>query len=177
MNNNAGNQKPKWREIGGYPKFKISEHGLVSHQLNGIKKLRINTNGYPAVKLYSTVTKIMKWYPIHILVAAAFIGPRPSNAEIGHIDGNKENNHYSNLKYCTTKENAQDKIAHKTGPIGERSPTAKLNENKVKEIKKRVIIGSRHISNTTDLAKEFGVNHSTILKIAKGQSWKHVKID
>lgn len=42
---------------------------------------------------------------VHTLVAAAFIGPKPEGKEVDHIDKNKENNYYKNLRYVTRKEN------------------------------------------------------------------------
>lgn len=41
---------------------------------------------------------------IHQLVAQVFIGPRPVGKEINHIDGDKYNNHYTNLEYVTRGE-------------------------------------------------------------------------
>lgn len=41
----------------------------------------------------------------HILVAEAFIGKRPDNFVIDHIDHNISNNHYSNLRYCSVSDN------------------------------------------------------------------------
>lgn len=47
----------------------------------------------------------------HRLVAAAFIGPCPPGHEVLHIDGTR-NNHVSNLRYGTRKENMVDKVKH-----------------------------------------------------------------
>lgn len=55
---------------------------------------------------------------------------------------------------------------------GSNNPIAKLNEQKVREIKVRALNGERQV----DLAREFGVKKSVICSILKGRSWKHVLI-
>jgi hypothetical protein len=53
---------------------------------------------------------------------------------------------------------------------GSKNPIAKLDESKVKIIKKCLSEGVRQAS----LAREYGVSKSVINKIAKGDAWSHV---
>lgn len=44
--------------------------------------------------------------PIHVLIAHAWLGPKPTPAHmVDHIDRDKYNNHYSNLRWATAREN------------------------------------------------------------------------
>lgn len=65
----------------------------------------IDVNGYWKVGLWLT-DKTLKCY-IHRLVAEAVYGPCPEGYEVNHKDGNKLNNHPSNLEYITHAENIQ----------------------------------------------------------------------
>ena len=63
-------------------------------------------DGYRRTKLQS------KTRTIHSIVAEVAIGPRPQGMVINHKDGNKLNNHPSNLEYCTIAENIAHSIKH-----------------------------------------------------------------
>lgn len=60
--------------------------------------------GYLKVRV-SLSTGEKRTMSIHKLVARTFIGERPKGYDIDHKDGNKLNNHVSNLHYVTRKEN------------------------------------------------------------------------
>lgn len=52
---------------------------------------------------------------VHRIVALTFIGVPPfAKSEVCHNDGNRRNNHYSNLRWGTRKENVADSIRHGT---------------------------------------------------------------
>jgi len=42
---------------------------------------------------------------VHQMVAECYLGPCPVGFVVDHIDGNKSNNHISNLQYLTKEEN------------------------------------------------------------------------
>jgi hypothetical protein len=53
-----------------------------------------------------------KLYSIHRLVALAFIPNIENKPQINHKDGNKLNNHFTNLEWVTNKENHRHKMEH-----------------------------------------------------------------
>lgn len=100
-----------YRDIKGYEGlYKISEYGdVLSIRTNAIMSPWISNKGYKCIDLVKDGTK--KHYLIHRLVAEAFI-PNPNNYPIVlHLDNNKLNIHYSNLKYGTYSENNAQCIA------------------------------------------------------------------
>ena len=108
---------------------------------------------------------------LHILLTDAHIGPRPGGMETRHLDGNPMNNHISNLRYGTRKENAQDRIRHGTQARGEQQFLSKLTEDNVREIRKKYV--PRNYTRKM-LAKEYGVSVNSISMVIDGQRWTHV---
>lgn len=94
-----------WKPIYGYENYQVSNTGLVKNN-SSWKVLNKNTIGkYHGVTLCKS-SQHRKMQLIHRLVAKAFI-PNPDNKpQINHIDGNKLNNHVSNLEWCTASENS-----------------------------------------------------------------------
>lgn len=99
------------KPVPGFEKlYEVSSHGRVSNYRKVMKFYKINS-GYLCVKL--TNGEAIKAFLVHRLVAAAFL-PNPENKpEVNHIDGDKTNNHVSNLEWVTSAENKQH--AHRTG--------------------------------------------------------------
>lgn len=89
-------------------------HGKII-KIDGIRKLknRLKKNGYYSVVLY--INDKPKEFLVHRLVALNFIENKYNKNQINHIDGNKLNNNYKNLEWCTQTENA--KHAYNTGLV------------------------------------------------------------
>jgi hypothetical protein len=51
---------------------------------------------------------------VHLLVAEAFIGPKPEGQQTRHRDGNPDNNQATNLHYGTRGDNQRDSVEHGT---------------------------------------------------------------
>jgi len=70
----------------------------------------LNSDGYLSVRLI--IAGKRRRMSVHKLVALEFIGHRPVNTQIRHLDGNKLNNHKDNIAYGTALENAMDREKH-----------------------------------------------------------------
>jgi DNA-directed RNA polymerase specialized sigma24 family protein len=77
----------------------------------------------------------------------------------------------AHLATGTSLENEADKIAAGRNAFGARQGLAKLNDDKVREIRSRYAAGGVSYQ---DLADEFGVALSQIASVVKRRTWKHV---
>lgn len=120
---------------------------------------------------------------VHRLVAEAFISNPNNLPQVNHIDGNKDNNHVSNLEWCDNGYN--QKHAFNTGlkditKLSEHSSLRKLTIEQVKIIKeeyKKVDTSIR--GNKMKFAREMQCKFnlkstSTILWIINGGTNKHL---
>lgn len=111
-----------------------------------------------------------KTYPVHRLVAAAFIGPCPSDKEINHIDYNHKNNAVENLEYVTRRENMAHSYQHGhalTAVRGSASPNTKLTEADVIAIRQSPL-------KRADVATLYGIAAVTVKHIRTRRSWRHI---
>lgn len=76
----------------------------------GILRGDLHTAGYPCVRLSRHGLK--KHLTVHALVAAAFLGPRPTDMECRHLNGDPTDNRVANLAWGTSSENGHDVTAH-----------------------------------------------------------------
>lgn len=101
--------------------YAISNTGKVLNvRTNVFLKARLSKNGYEYVQL-SNGRKNRKNFRIHRLVAMTFIDNPNNFPYVNHKDGNKRNNHVSNLEWCTPKQNDTHarllKLKHENKPV------------------------------------------------------------
>ena len=99
-----------WKDIDGYEGlYQVSNLGRVkSLNYNHTGKERIrssskSSSGYCQIVLSKDGKK--KIHLIHRLVAMAFVDGYEEGLVVNHIDEDKNNNVYTNLEWCTQKEN------------------------------------------------------------------------
>lgn len=94
-----------WEDVIGYEGvYQVSSFGRVKSFWFGREKTLkagVDGVGYYTVALY--FNKKPKTKTVHRLVASTFLGI--SDLQVNHKDGNKLNNHISNLEYVTNREN------------------------------------------------------------------------
>ncbi len=170
----------EWRLVPRLPHYEVSECGRVRRLTSrggwpiGFElQPNVNENGYLRFGLKDTDGWHINLFA-NRLVCETWHGPPPfPGAHAAHYDGNHRNNHYTNLRWATARENASDRHRHGTVLFGERHPQAKLTEKQVLEIKARYT-GKR--GQFTALAREYGVGRSTITRVVKGTGWTSERV-
>jgi DNA-binding transcriptional regulator YiaG len=161
-----------WKVIPAFGgRYEASERGEIRHSLNkNVRKARINKYGYLQLNFSKNDgTGKSDTILIHRLIAMTFI-PNPNNLpEVNHIDGNKQNNHVSNLEWCSYSENG--KHSHKIGlqqaQKGETHVGAKLTNDQAKRIRQLYKEGISQ----QKLADFFNVSQITISRIVRGERY------
>jgi hypothetical protein len=128
-----------WKTIENYPKYQISDCGLLMNSRGNILKPGKNCDGYLHVDLYKNGKR--KTCKIHRLVAQAFI-PNPENKpQVDHIDRDPSNNHVDNLRWATSSENNQNKGVRCTNKLGIKNISYDKSQNRY--VYKKIIQGKR----------------------------------
>jgi len=107
---------------------------------------------------------------LHRVVARAFVEGYKEELVVNHLDGNKANNRADNLEWCTQKENEAHAVLHGLKATGTRHGRAKLDPEKVRDIRERIKKKEMFAS----IAKSYDVNINVITQIRHGLAWRNV---
>lgn len=146
--------------------YSVDEYGNVySHKYGKLRKLKpyINKRGYIMFRLRVDGKTVQ--YSGHHLSYYVNVSEFDTSdgLQIDHIDGNKQNNHFSNLRRVTAKENMRNPNTIKYG----RSCTNKLNLD-AKELECLVEQGY----SKAYIAKKFNCSRASIRNYLNGHSVK-----
>lgn len=145
-------------------------HELAQSSL--FDKRRSSESMYRRVKAYFINANTPT--PVHRLIAMAWV-PNPLGLPmVNHIDGDKANNHASNLEWVDGSGNQRHAVEHGLHVFhrGENHHMVKLTEAQAREIKARV--ANPYRGQLDELALEYGVSKHCIFDIKRGKSWRAV---
>ena len=154
--------------------YEVSTTGVVTRNGKIIKtSLRA---GYPFY--IESIDSKKRSVHVHRKVAETYI-PNPLNKPcVNHIDGNKENNHVSNLEWCTHSENMlhASKMGlldyQRTRKTKNNVSARKITMTQANEIRSKYVSGSR-THGAHALGREYGLSPNAILDILKGKTYTH----
>ena len=171
------------KQIKEYPNYSVTEDGrVISTQRvagrNGkgistiCKELSIlhNQSGYCMVNL--TKEKKSKTRYVHRLVAQAYLENKNNLPQVNHKDGNKDNNHYTNLEWCTSLHNNLHALENglREGQKGETNSQAKITELEAIEIIKLILEGLSNI----EIADMFDLHDRYVSLIRGKKRWTYL---
>ncbi len=155
--------KKEYKDTGYF----VGECGTVYGKYQNNKPLKSSTDRYGYSKYGLCVEGKMQTRAGHRLVAETHI-PNPNNLpQVNHIDGDKLNNHVSNLEWCTCRHNINH--AKETGLLlaGEDNPKSIYTNDEIHEVCRLIVDGHRN----GDIQKITGVLRTTISQIRIGNVW------
>ncbi len=153
---NYGRSKSVDKETGkiNYPK------GVILKQCN-LRLLRIKLSNGTSPGIY-----------IHKFVAENFVDKTSADQNcIMHLDGDKMNNNWRNLKWCTKSELFD--FQRKLGWYDKKT-NCKLTETQVISLKKKLKRGK---TKKKILARQLGISLTQLKRIESGENWGEIKID
>lgn len=170
-----------WAPIAGFSAYRVSSFGRVasffkSCRVPGYRKFVQTVMESPQRFLKVTHNRKRKYlyfdlagddcvrssHQVGNWMLRAFVGTPGLNMECCHRDGNPYNNVLENLRWGSRSVNIFDRVIHGT------HNTVKLNPEQAGSIRERANAGE----SCSSLAREFGMNRTTIYDIKNGTIWR-----
>lgn len=144
-----------WRQAPGFEDYEVSDHGDVRRVGGRPLNPSLSSMGYRRVVLKG------RQQFVHRLVASAFLGAPPDAwSEVGHVNGDREDNRASNLRWQSRQEGASRR----------RHGRAKLTPVQVKIIRD----AGRTAMSKGEIARMNKVSVATITAILERRTWANI---
>lgn len=156
------------KDVIGYEGLYVASDIGIIYSLQGqygikVKELKFNINSYGYPRFSLTKEGKVKNITAHKIITSCFLGRRPPNQQVRHLDGNKLNFRLDNLCYGTAKQNAEDRDKHGKTAIGVKIASHKLTQEQVKSIRNEY----KNRGDMVILAKKYDVSCANIYAIIK----------
>lgn len=164
---------PERRKHPTYPGYEFDDQGNVySFKYNRrygrqLKLQPDSDKGYLMTGVVNAQGKPMT-LRVNRIICTLFNGlPLTPSHQAMHLNSIKTDNRAINLSWGTQKENEDMKDGNGNRPVGEKVGSAKLNADKVREIRASNKSGR-------ELARQYKVSQPAICQIISRKTWKHV---
>lgn len=136
---------------------------------NGVKRNESMSNGYKYISVYDKKKKKNVNYRSNRIIAHCLIGEIPPKMVVNHIDGDKLNNHVSNLEIITSRENNlhafKASLKKNKSIAGIKQPKKDCHYWKTIEL----YLSDRSIQS---ISRELGTGHATVSRMVYGIRYK-----
>ncbi len=166
-------------------KYAVSNTGKIASyedNINQKRVLKLNASGkYPRF-LVKDNGHDKSLFPHHAVAKLFLKQPSAKHIFVIHLDYNKLNNHVSNLKWATPKEQSAHKvknpayIKHFKTKLYTGNTARKLDEKKVIQLKKEIWNPERKLS-MSQIAAKYGIAEMNLYRIKAGKLWFHVRVE
>ena len=144
----------QWTDVPGCPDLCVNRSGDMRGPSGKTLKQQVSRDGYHHVMFRRKKVRV------HRAVLLAFVGLPHEGYECRHLDGDKSNNELTNLAWGTREQQREDDRRNGVLRIHSRRLTTKQAE--------RIRTDSRP---ARQVAAEFGVSHTTVVKIRRGERY------
>lgn len=171
-----------WKEIPRYVgRYAVSSYGQVkrlarnqAYGSNGrqLKERLMRTrsaHGYIKIGLYNDLGERTLEH-VAALMLEAFIGPRPNNGVVRHLNDVRNDNRLDNLTWGSIRDNAEDAIRNGVWPLGHAHGHSKLSVSDLAKIRATPNAHQGGIS-ARELAEKYGVSDKTIHLARRGVTY------
>lgn len=162
-------------------KWFVSENGILYNPITD--EIRYGHDNVKGKDLHQRISIKNKSYYISRIVAEAFVpNENPQvNVVVRHLDDNPHNNHYSNLKWGTHRENTLDAIRNKKIVYDENRSYTRCENHPQAILTNSDVQGIIQMLNNcvplNDISAKYNVDIDVIRHIYKGNSWRNLTLD
>lgn len=162
----------EWAEVVISIKYFVNKRGEMRTATGKPAKMKYDRNGYMETRKTINLR-------VHQAVMRAF-DPLNKDVLVRHLDGDKLNNNFDNLKWGTSKENHADMVRHGRAPTAHHSSECKLKgtqhkNSKISDDDVRTIRLRSKTEALKTIAMDYPISYGTVCRVARGEDWAHVK--